>query len=138
MALLASGCSEELGSERFATTAVSGVVVEGKDPVKGGWIEFMPVEGTVGNLRSARILQDGSFRATRVAVGPNAIRLVNAPISLRGGPQLFGRYDTPVRRLILAHPEGPLRLDLLEEAVRYQAKRPRPPGGSARSPGAEP
>jgi len=138
---LAPGCSEELGPERFPTTRVAGVVVEGGRPVGGGWIEFIPTEGTVGNIRSARIGKDGSFQTDRVAIGENVIRLVNAPISIPGGAALFGQFTTPVRRKIPQEPDGPLKIDLLDEAVRYQATRPRPAGnqGAANSaPGAEP
>jgi hypothetical protein len=138
--LLSPGCSEELGPERFPTTRVAGAVVEGGKAVAGGWIEFIPIEGTTGKIRSARIGADGSFQADRVAVGENAIRLVNAPIQLRGGAQLFGQFSTPLRRVIPDRPEGPLKIDLLEEAVRYQAKRSRPAENSSREsgPGAGP
>jgi hypothetical protein len=120
-----TGCREELGPEHFATTSVSGVVVEGGRPIARGWIEFIPVEATVGNIRSARIESDGTFQADRVAIGENAIRLVSAPIELRGGAQLFGQFSTPLRRRIPQEPSGPLKIDLLEEAVRYQVKRSR-------------
>ena len=140
LGLLAPGCSEELGPERFPTTRVAGIVVEGGRPIAGGWIEFIPTDGTVGNIRSARIGRDGSFQADRVAIGENVIRLVNAPINMPGGVKLFGQFSTPVRRRIPPQPDGPLAIDLLEEAVRYQATRPRPAAHSASSfaSGAEP
>ncbi len=140
LGLLAPGCSEELGPERFPTTRVAGVVVEGGRPVAGGWIEFIPTEGTVGNIRSARIGRDGSFQADRVAIGENVIRLVNAPITIPGGAARFGQFSTPVRRRISPEPDGPLTIDLLEEAVRYRATRPRPAARSASNSasGAEP
>src|SRR5271157_4400816 len=131
LGLLAPGCSEELGPERFPTTRVAGIVVEGGRPVAGGWIEFIPAEGTVGNIRSARIGRDGSFQSDRVAIGENVIRLVNAPITIPGGAALFGQFSTPVRRRVPPEPDGPLTIDLLEEAVRYQATRPRPAAHSA-------
>jgi hypothetical protein len=108
--------------------------------VGGGWIEFIPADGTVGNMRSARIGRDGSFQSDRVAIGQNVIRLVNAPIKTPGGAALFRRFDTPVRRRIPPEPDGPLTIDLLDEAVRYQATRPRPAAHSAinLAPGAEP
>ncbi len=140
LGLLAPGCSEELGPERFPTTRVAGFVVEGGRPVGGGWIEFIPSRGTVGNMRSARIGRDGSFQTDRVAIGENVIRLVNAPIKTPGGAALFGKFNTPVRRRIPREPDGPLTIDLLDEAVRYQATRPRPAAHSAidLAPGAEP
>ncbi|MGZ3433833.1 MAG: hypothetical protein ACXWN0_18690 [Isosphaeraceae bacterium] len=131
LGLLAAGCSEELGPERFPTTRVAGIVVEGGRPVAGGWIEFIPTDGTVGNIRSARIGRDGSFQADRVAIGENVIRLVNAPINMPGGEKLFGQFSSPVRRKIPLEPNGRLAIDLLEEAVRYQATRPRPAAHSA-------
>ena len=140
LGLLAPGCSEELGPERFPTTRVAGIVVEGGKPVGGGWIEFIPTEGTVGNIRSARIGRGGSFQADRVAIGENVIRLVNAPINMPGGEKLFGQFSSPVRRKIPLEPDGRLAIDLLEEAVRYQATRPRPAthGAGNFASGAEP
>jgi hypothetical protein len=132
------GCGSALGPERFRTAKVSGRIVEGRDPIKGGWIEFMPVDGTVGNQRSARIQADGSFEADKVAVGENALRLVNAPIQLPRGAQLFGAFTTPIRRVISEHQAAPLKIDLIEEAVRYQAMQSRPPDRSPVQPGAAP
>ncbi len=129
--IAAQGCSEELGPERFPTTRLTGVVMEGSKPVGGGWIEFIPGQGTVGNLRSARIAKDGSFQVDRVPVGENVIRLVNAPITIPGGAALFSRFNTPIRRKIPPQPDGPVTIDLLQEAMRYQATRPRPAARSA-------
>ncbi|HKI20908.1 MAG TPA: hypothetical protein VKA15_23655, partial [Isosphaeraceae bacterium] len=61
-------------------TTVRGVVTEGRRPVGGGWIEFVPVDGTIGKLRSARLNADGSFEAKGVAVGVNLVRIVSARI----------------------------------------------------------
>ncbi|MGC8643143.1 MAG: hypothetical protein ACP5XB_25060 [Isosphaeraceae bacterium] len=122
--LLSAGCREELGPEHFPTTRVSGVVVEGGRPVGGGWIEFVPIGATLGRIRAARIQPDGSFRTDGVPVGKNLIRLANAPIRLPVGRQLFLHYSSsPIRRVIPAQPGEPLRIDLLEEALRYQALR---------------
>jgi hypothetical protein len=141
LAIIVAGCREELGPEVIPTTRVSGTVVEGGSAVGGGWIEFVPVEGTRGRIRSARIQNDGKFQTDRVSIGMNAIRMVNVPIQLRGGRELFGNYaTTPVRRLIPAQPGGPLKIDLLEEAVRYQAQRSRMTAGRTKeaAAGAEP
>jgi hypothetical protein len=124
LAVLGSGCGEELGPERMPVTHVSGVVVEGGNPVGGGWIEFIPVEGTVGNFRSARLCPDGSFEADQVAVGENALRLVNAPIKTPGWARLFGAFTTPIRRIIPRQPRQPLKIDLVEELILYQKSHP--------------
>jgi hypothetical protein len=130
-ALAAAGCREELGPVAFSTTRVTGRVSEGGQPVGGGWIEFWPAEGTVGNLRSAPIGPDGRFEATRVAVGTSAIGLVDAPIRLHGGWQLFYSHASPIRRAIGPGPQSHVEIDLLSEAVRHhEATTSRVPEGS--------
>jgi hypothetical protein len=119
---LASGCGEELGPVRFRTTRVAGVVREGSRPVRGGWVEFLPVEGTVGNVRSAPIRGDGTFAAEGVAVGRNAIGIAGAPLN----PALshdFHPFRTPIRRDIPAGLETRLSIDLYEEAFRARERR---------------
>jgi len=124
--LMIAGCG--LGPpERFPTAEVRGVVVEAGRPVGGGWIVFIPFDGAVGNQRSAPIASDGSFHAERVAVGLNSMRVVNAPIQLPRGRQLFESNLSPLRRVIPAEASGPLTIDLVEEALRYQARQPERP-----------
>lgn len=136
--LFGTGCHEELGPEHFVTTRVSGRIKEGDRPLSGGWIEFLPVNGTVGNQRSARIQPDGTFRAEKVAVGENALRLVNAPIRLPRGNLIFGTYTTPLRRRIPEGASPPLAIDLFEEAFRYQSALQSSRDGVATLPGAGP
>src|SRR5262249_19496563 len=83
------GCSEELGPERMETATVSGIVREGLRPVGGGWIEFTPIDGAVGLLRSAPIQPDGHFVVDRVALGKNGIGFADAPIRIPGGRRFF-------------------------------------------------
>jgi hypothetical protein len=106
-------------------TRVQGIVTEGRRPISGGWIEFMPVDGTVGNLRSARIRSDGKFDADGVAIGQNAIRLINAPLETPADKQLFGSNISPIRRKIDADPSAPLKIDLVEESSRFRVQRSR-------------
>jgi hypothetical protein len=113
------GCSEELGPELMPVTRVNGSVTEGGRPLSHGWVEFFPVDGTVGNLRSARIRTDGSFEADGVAVGQNLIRLVNAGIRPNFG--IFSTFQSPIRRRIPAQPGEPVRIDLVDEAIRFQS-----------------
>ena len=122
-ALLSAGCAEELGPVQMPVARVRGVVREGDRPLSGGWIEFVPVEGTIGNLRSARLRPDGTFDADGVAVGQNLIRLVNAPIESPIYRQLFTPTYSQIRRVIPAHPSAPLNINLVEEAVRYEQTR---------------
>jgi hypothetical protein len=118
-ALGLSGCSEELGSDSRSrvTTRVTGIVLEGKEPVQGGWVEFLPTEGTVGVNRSARIGPDGRFAADGVAVGVNRVGLsgmtVRNPILRR----LFEPLSSKVYRTIPAQPTDDMVIDLLQEAA---------------------
>jgi hypothetical protein len=122
-----AGCSEELGPETMPVAHVTGVILEGRRPVSGGWIEFMPHDGTIGNLRSARIHADGTFDTDGVAVGSNVIRLVNAPLASKAARDVFGAYTSPIRRTILARPTEPLVIDL---ALEF-ASRPLTPLGAS-------
>jgi hypothetical protein len=115
------GCSRVLGPERMPVVAVTGVVTEGRRSVGGGWIEFIPVDGTVGKLRSASLNPDGSFQATGVAVGMNLVRIVGSNIESPAIARLFGTFWSPIRREISDVDPRPLAIDLLDEAVRFQA-----------------
>ncbi len=88
-------------------------------PVRGGWIEFIPVEGTTGHLRSAPIGKDGRFVADRVPVGRNVIALVDPPID-RSFARLFLSFSSPIRRTIAAGTSKPMIIDLFEEAMIHQ------------------
>jgi hypothetical protein len=113
-----AGCREELGPVPLATTRVRGVIREGGRPVTGGWVEFAPVDGTVGNLRVAPIAGDGQFDASQVAVGSNAIAVVHAPIRTNEVRWLLGARGKPIRRVIAPGPSTTLTIDLLAEAYR--------------------
>jgi hypothetical protein len=116
------GCAEELGPERLPVTRVTGRVTEGGQPLHGGWIEFFPMDGARGNLRSGRLRDDGSFDVDRVAVGLNAIRLVHTSIKHPRVARIFGAYaTTPIRRKLPERPAEPMAIELVEEAQRLQS-----------------
>ena len=127
LGLLAPGCAEELATERPATARIQGVVRVGDRPVGGGWIEFLPVEGTVGNLRSAPLGPDGRFQVSGVAVGRNLVRLVRSPIELptpSPDPRLgFGQFTSPLR--VEVREGASIDLDVRAEAQRLRRE---PPG----------
>lgn len=119
--LLNSGCREELGPEQFETTQVSGIIrISGRSVPKDwkGWIEFVPVDGTVGKLRSAPIRPDGSFEADRVAVGWNQIGLVNVPVH-PDQARKFHPFSSPIRRMI-PHGRSEIEIDLYVEEIKDQ------------------
>jgi hypothetical protein len=116
--VVVAGCREELGPVQFPATRVRGRVVERGQPVAGGWIEFVPIEGTVGDRRSAPLAADGRFEVSGVAVGRNVIGLVNAPIRWPDGRKLFHGQGSPIRRDIPRGAATTLTIDLLTEALR--------------------
>jgi hypothetical protein len=115
----AAGCSEELGPESMPVTRVSGSVSEGGRPLSHGWVEFFPVDGTIGNLRSAQLQPDGSFEASGVAVGQNLVRLVNAGVRKELG--LFTTFRSPIRRFASSGTIEPVRIELVDEAIQFQS-----------------
>jgi hypothetical protein len=116
LALAAGGCGNELGPERMPTTRVVGRVHIRGEPVGPGWIEFNPVDGTIGLLRVAPIAPDGTFVANRVALGRNAIQVAHArnlPPAFRD----FGRIAL-VRREVSETPATRIDIDLQDELLR--------------------
>ena len=121
---IGSGCREELGPERFPTAHVHGLIVKSGEPVPSGWVEFQPAEGAVGDIRAARIEPDGTFRADRVAIGQNVVRLVDLP-DLPPGAAAVLTNTPPIRRTIPSESGGPIQIDVIDELIRYQnAKAP--------------
>lgn len=116
LALLAlCGCGEEWGPTPKDRVDVQGRVRVGTHPVSGGWVQFIPIDGAVGDVRSARLRPDGTFKATKVARGRNAMRVVYPPARL-AIDRLFQQFYTPVRPWIDGN--SSLDIDLLREALR--------------------
>ena len=111
--LLLSACTEEWGSEVMPTGEVAGRVHRSGEPLTRGWLEFMPVDGTVGRLRSARIERDGTFQADSVPIGRVAIRMVGA--DLPGAEFLLFSQLYLIRRDIGDSGTTTLEIDLAEE-----------------------
>jgi hypothetical protein len=128
LAGLALGCGEELGPEPMPTARAAGRVRVGDRPVRGGWVEFLPVDGTVGLLRSAPVNPDGTFADDRVAVGTVAIRLVDptAEAPLPGG-RLF-QQGYLIRRSIPPRGTDALDIDLRHELIDAISGQGRHPG----------
>lgn len=116
VAAFSVGCVEELGPLHSPTASVSGRVTVGGRPVSGGFVEFLPIDGTVGRLRSVAIEPDGSFVTDRVAVGLNGVRVVGIrPHDRRIFPLT---QSHAIRRTIDPGAETRIELELLTEAAR--------------------
>jgi hypothetical protein len=97
---------------------VDGKVSQRGKPVTRGWIEFIPVDGTVGRMRSARLHRDGTFHATKVPVGLVVIRLVNVDVESMRIRRTFGAFTSPIRRTIALNQTAPLKIDVIEELLK--------------------
>jgi hypothetical protein len=118
--LCLSGCSDVFGPEQMTVTRVTGSIKNNGAPVKRGWIEFVPIDGTVGKICAGKIQADGSFEVAHVPVGMNLIRLANAPLGSAGAERLFGSYHSPIRRVVREQATEPVDIEILEEGLRYQ------------------
>jgi hypothetical protein len=107
--LAACGCAEERPWPRGERVDVEGRVRVGAQPLRGGWLEFYPVGGTVGVVRSAPIGSDGTFRVTGVGRGRNVVRVVFPPPEPRV-ERVFQQYYSPVRPVV--EPGARLDIDL--------------------------
>lgn len=112
--LLMTGCAEEWGAEPFPTSRVRGRVHQSGEPVTAGWLEFMPVDGTIGRLRSVSIGVNGNFEAEGIPIGRVALRLVGE--RPRRPEYAVFRQISLIRRSITE--DGPNILDIDLEAER--------------------
>jgi hypothetical protein len=117
-ALCSIGCGDVLGPEKMPVAAVDGKVSQRGKPLTRGWIEFVPVDGTVGRMRSARLNSDGTFHATKVPVGLNLIRLVNIDIDAFRIRRTLGAFSSPIRRKIAENSNPPLEIDVIDEYLK--------------------
>ena len=124
LCLSSPGCGDALGPEKMPVATVDGRVRENGRPVSRGWIEFVPVDGTVGRLRSVRLGRDGAFHATKVPVGLNLIRLVNVDYFDPRARRVFGAFNSPIRRRISEQPGKSIEIDIIEEAIQFRKSHP--------------
>jgi hypothetical protein len=135
LALAQAGCADELGPEPMAVVRVTGMVSNGRSPVRNGWIEFIPLDGTVGNPYSARIREDGSFVADRVSVGLNLIRLAHVSLGSNDAERMLGAYHSPIRRVISARSTKPLNINVFDEILQSKTHPPGRPNSPPREAG---
>jgi len=131
------GCHDVLGPEQMPVATVDGKVTQRGIPITRGWVEFVPIDGTVGRMRSAPLRRDGTFHATKVPVGLNLIRLVNVDYDPKVlGPmahdlrRVFGAFTSPIRRTIALDRNPLLDVEIAEEYVKM-TRQPGRPGREA-------
>ncbi len=119
--LLLGGCGEELGSTKMPTAPVRGQVRIGSTPLTRGFVEFRPVDGTVGRLRWARIGPDGRFATDGVAVGTVGLRFVGAGLPT----QLVRNFGQSylIRREVAQLSPTVMTIDLQAEQFLINAQR---------------
>ncbi len=119
------GCGRALGPERSETASVQGRVHLRETPIALGWVEFVPIEGTIGRLRSAKLRADGTFAATEIPVGRVAIRLAGPPLPRTGEPGI-DNFLFMCRRQPLIHKSiprsgiGDMEINLRDEAIAFE------------------
>ena len=118
-----AGCGRALGPERFATATARGTVRLRGEPVSGRWVEIVPIEGTLGRLRSARLAADGTFQVDRVPLGLVAIRLAGPRLPYTGEPRLDNFLFLCNRHHLIHKPHVagvPIAIELRDEANALQ------------------
>ena len=109
------GC-DAVGPEPIVTTTITGRFHMGDRPINQGWIQVVPVEGTLGTLRSAPLDGQGRFRIDKVPVGRVAFGFGGPYPSLtsdRSGDEfLFKAYNLYVVRMTISANSPSLDIDL--------------------------
>lgn len=121
--MLHVGCAEELGPEALTTAEVRGRIVVRGEPVGPGWVEFAPIDGTIGLVSSARLNADGTFLAKRVPVGMVGLRLAGVRLPATTDPGLnrslfLFTQASLIHRRVDASVRNTLDVDLAVEAAK--------------------
>ncbi len=118
--LVATGCAEEWGPDWIPGAEVSGRIHRSGQPLTQGWLEFLPVDGTIGQLRSVPINPDGTFLTNGVAPGSVAIRVVGADLS--GSEYSLFSQIYVIRREVRDAQANKLDIDLEQERQRVASE----------------
>ncbi len=108
-----AGCSQELPLPAVPKVIVKGKLSRGGRPLDRGWVEFVPVDGGSGVLRSGSIKPDGSFEVTSIGPGLHGIRVI-VPRDRSFYP--FDQFFSPIRRSITAEPNQFFDINLDNES----------------------
>jgi len=116
-----TGCrSGERGPAVEAAEVVGSVRHQGRG-ISPGWIEFSPIDGAVGSMRSSPLGADGSFQVGFLGVGRYRIGLLGVGAKFAGFGNRFDTWRTPIQRTLKAG-QNTLALDLGVEAIEADAE----------------
>jgi len=104
-----AGCGEELDPLHYPARTVTGTVRFRGKPLSAGWIEFAPIDGTVGAVATARLTDGGRYTARHVAVGRHRVKIVRTVPPL---PPEFSTDDSTLTVTVSGAGEGEATLDL--------------------------
>lgn len=117
--LVLAGCGRMAAPPLRETVDVRGRILAGGSPIGRGWVQLWPIEGTVGNMRTAPLEADGSFRVTKVPVGRVLVMVDPAEPPASGDRFRAARiarargFESPIRATIASPMPEPLAIDLL-------------------------
>lgn len=112
---MAAGCSEERPDPAFPLVAVQGRIQRNGQPLQSGWVEFVPVDGGQGVMKSGPIESNGHYLATGLGPGLHGVRVI-VPRDKSFFP--FDQFFSPIRRTLSAEPVQTLDIDLSAESTK--------------------
>lgn len=114
-ALVVAGCSEERPDPAFPLVSVQGRVVRNGQPLASGWVEFVPVDGGQGVMKSGPIAANGQYLATGLGPGLHGVRVI-VPRDKSLFP--FDQFFSPIRRTLTTEPLQTFDIDLSAESTK--------------------
>lgn len=112
---MAAGCSEERPDPAFGLVAVQGRIQRNGQPLSTGWVEFVPVDGGQGVMKSGPIATDGHYKASGLGPGLHGVRVI-VPRDKSLFP--FDQFFSPIRRTLSAEPVQTFEIDLSAESAK--------------------
>ena len=112
---LLTGCAEERPDPAFALVEVQGRIQRNGQPISTGWVEFVPVDGGQGVMKSGPVSANGQYKATGLGPGLHGVRVI-VPRDKSLFP--FDQFFSPIRRTITTEPVQTFDIDLSAESSK--------------------
>lgn len=113
--IMAAGCTEERPDPAFPLVTVQGRIQRNGQPLSSGWVEFVPVDGGQGVMKSGPIESNGQYKATGLGPGLHGVRVI-VPRDKSLFP--FDQFFSPIRRTLSAEPVQTFDIDLSAESAK--------------------